>query len=132
MKFLRNLCLLLGAVYLAAGIIGIRAISVNSSETLISHLDAFGRVWALGAAAALVALAYGIHTRVRIVWRAGFIALALNYFYLAVGAVSATYQAARVPSFSNFWLPSVLVVLGGGAVTVLWALWWKRQRSYFF
>lgn len=131
MKLLRNLCLLLGVVYLAAGLSGIRAVSATPSGTLISHLSTFGRIFALVAAGVLATFAYGIHTRVRSVWKAGFVVMALSYIYLVVGGLRATYYATQVPSFSTFWLPSGLVVLGGGAVTVYWALWWKRQRSHF-
>jgi hypothetical protein len=131
MNSLKYLCLLLSLLYLAAGFTGIQAISVTPSGMTISHLSAFGRILALATAFVLALFAYGIHTRARIVWKAGFIYLALGYIYLVVGAVIATYRAALVPSILSFWLPAGLVVLIGGAVTVCCGLWWKRQRSYF-
>lgn len=131
MSFLKHLSLLLSAACLAAALTGIQAISGTSSGMRISHLDTFGRIWALGASLVLAAFVYGIHTRAQIAWKAGFVFLTLSYIYSVVVAVRATYQAALAISFSTFWLPASLVALGGGAVTIYWALWWRRQSSYF-
>jgi hypothetical protein len=131
MRLLKYLCLFLSLVYLAAGLTGIQAVSETSSGTHISHLTTFGRIWALGAAFVLATFAYGIYTRARIAWNAGFIFLALSYIYSVIAGVIATNHAAIVPNFVSFWLPVGLFVSIGAAVTFYWGLWWKRQRSYF-
>lgn len=131
MRLLKYICLILSTVYLGAALIGIRAASGTAAGIRISHLDDFGRIEALGAALVLALFAYGIHTKARITWKAGFVLLTISYIFSAVAAVRATYHVALTPSFSTFWLPAGLVALGGGAVTVYWALWWRRQRSYF-
>lgn len=131
MRLLKYLCLFLSAVYLAAALTGIQAASGTSSGIHISHLDAFEWIGALGAALVLAAFAYGIHTKARVAWKAGFAFLTLGYIYSVVAAVRATYHVTLTPSFSTFWLPAGLVAFGGGAITVYWASWWKRHRSYF-
>jgi hypothetical protein len=131
MTKLKSLCLFLGLAYLAVALSGINAVSGTRSGMTVSHLNAFGRIWAVAVALILATFAYGLHRRMPIVWKAGFILLALGYIDAAVQAVTATYRAADAVSFSSFWLPSALVVLVGGAVTIYWGLWWKRQRSYF-
>jgi hypothetical protein len=131
-KLLKYLCLFASLLTIAAALTGIQAISIRPSGTTIWHYsNIYGRIFAFAAAVVSAAFAFGLHIRARIVWTAGFILLALGYINFIVGAVTATYHAARVPNFPSFWLPVGLIVLAGAAVTTYWGLWWKRQRGYF-
>jgi hypothetical protein len=131
MARLKLLCFFFSIVLLAVALTGINAVSGTASGITVSHLDASGRIWAVVDALIAAIFAYGIHSRARIAWRAGFIVWVLSYVYFVFGAVSGTYRAAHVISFSSFWLPTGLAVFIGAAVTIYWGSWWKRQRSYF-
>ena len=131
MAHLKYLCLFFSLAFLVVALVGINAVSGNASGITVSHLNASGRIWAIVWAFVAAIFAYGIHSRARIVWRAGFIVLLLGYVDFLIEAVIGTYRAAHVVSFSSFWFPSVVVVLVGAAVTIYWVSWWKRQRGYF-
>jgi hypothetical protein len=131
MKLLKNLCILGSLVLIAAALTGIQSVSIRPSGTTIIRFGNFGRIFAFAEAFVFAAFAYGIHIRVRITWKVGFVLLALGYINLVVGAVAATYHAALVIDIPSFWLPTCLIVVIGAAVGVCWGLWWKRQRSYF-
>jgi hypothetical protein len=130
-RTLKYLCLLVGICFVAAALTGIHAVSVKPSGTTISHFNTLGRIWAVAAAFVCAAFAYGIHIRARIVWKVGFVYLALSYIYFVAGGITGMYHAAPVKDFLSFWLPVGLAIVLGAAVTVYWSLWWKRQRSYF-
>lgn len=131
MKSLKYLCLFASLLAIAAALTGIQAISIRPSGTTIWHYNTYGRIWAFAIAVVFATFAYGIHIRARIMWKVGFILLALGYINFVVGAVTATYHATVVPSIPSFWLPAGLIVLVGAAVTIYWGLWWKRQHAYF-
>lgn len=105
--------------------------SIGTHGTTIVRFSPFGRIVAILFAVAFFALAYGIHTRARITWPAGFVGIAICYLNFVVGAVSSTYRLAAVHDFPSFWLPAGLVIVIGGAVTAFMGFWWRRQRSFF-
>ena len=132
MKTLKYFCLFVSLVYIAAALTDIQRISITPSGLTIRPYSTYApRIWAFANALVLTTSAYGIHIRARMMWKAGFILLALYYVDFVVGAVTATYHAAHVVSIPSFWLPAALVVLVGAAVAIYWGLWWKRRQTYF-
>jgi uncharacterized membrane protein YfcA len=131
-KTLKYICLFTSLICVAGALTGIRTISITPSGVTLWHYSTYApRISAFANAVVLATFAYGIHIRARVMWKVGFLLLALGYICFVVGALTATYHAASVPSIAPFWVPAASVVLLGGVVTIYWGLWWKRQHTYF-
>jgi hypothetical protein len=93
-----------------------------ASQGFLSHLLSLG--YAVFSGLGL----YGIHRRMRVAWRAGWICLGLYFLYTPVWALTATNT---IPPSSGRWVAFSGVVLGSLALTVYWGYWWNIQKRYF-
>jgi hypothetical protein len=135
MNQLKVLLLFVSALCLASAVGGIGSVHVlanNSGSSLTTtSLNGLGRLMASIMAILFAAMSYVTHVRSPIGWRFGWLVLVLSYASFVVGAISVTLENVPSLTFTDFWLPSGLVVIGGAAVTWYWGCKWYRQQSYF-
>ncbi len=125
LKFVFLLCSLLSFLALAPGMhlvnLSRYGITVN-----VTH-QRFG--WLLSVVYGLVFAAefYGLHRRLRIAWKFGWVLLA---FFCSQTIVLSLISTLKEPPPSR-WAASAFIVVGNAIVGVYCGLWWKRQKSYF-
>jgi hypothetical protein len=71
---------------------------------------------------------YGIKRKAPIVWKLGWGVLAAGFLEFVIAALSST---RKLPPYDSPLIASISVMVVGCAVLSYWAIWWKRQKSYF-
>lgn len=132
MKILKYCCLFFCVMCLVAAITGIQSARTDQTGIYITKFnDNFGRIYVLLMSGVFAAGFYGIQKRLFITWKLGWPMLIWGYLSFVLQAVVSTYYVAKIKDFPSFWLPLILCIVGGAAVTVYWGFWWKRQKNYF-
>jgi hypothetical protein len=131
MNTLKYFLIISSILHTAAAIIGIQSWTSTSAGTTITRFTIAGRAYAFFFAVIFSALAYGIHKRVLISWKFGFLLLMSVYLTATLQAVIRLYNNAHVVTFSAFWLPATASGIGFTIITLYFAIWWYRQRRYF-
>jgi hypothetical protein len=72
-------------------------------------------------------LLYGLHKRLVIAWKVGWIILAAWFLQILFSGLSSTL---RLPG-SGRWIATIGVILGAGLFIVICGRWWRQQRWYF-
>ena len=83
--------------------------------------------WALVNAAVFGGALYGVHKRVPLMWKLGFIGIVIGAASFLMHALSLTRSLP--PSSSQ--IESSFLVVATIAVALYWGFWWKRQKAYF-
>jgi hypothetical protein len=89
--------------------------------------DTFSRFVLLLRAILFAAGFYGIHRRLMIAWKAGWLFLALLY----LDGLTSTLQSTLRLSSPDRWLASVACVLAMAGFAAYWGRWWRRMKCYF-
>jgi hypothetical protein len=127
MRTLKFFLIALCVLALASAITGIESVHSDAAGAVVTRHSGLGRVYAL-AMGAVCALAWaGVHRRLPIVWKLGWVVLAASLIDFLFSALS---FALTLPSTQRLVL-SAGVVLGACAVAAYWGIWWHRQRGYF-
>jgi hypothetical protein len=129
MRTLKLTCLVLcvlSSVAMVRDGLALRSPVVNG--TTVEH-GILGIAVSLALAVFWACALYGVQHRVPVVWTLGWVVIVGGYVALVIQASSSI--VTRLPGGIDRWIPLIAVVMGGGAITVYWCLWWHRQRSYF-
>jgi hypothetical protein len=124
LKFALILFCVLGV---ASAITGIESAHSDPSGTVITRHTGFGRLFALAIAGVFAVAWFGVHRRLPIAWKLGWVVLAVSVFAFLFETLS---FAATLNGTERFVL-SAGVVLGAFAVAAYWGIWWRRHREYF-
>lgn len=86
-------------------------------------------LWSALSAVIFVGAFYGIHKRAPVMWKLGFLGIAVSFASFLIRSL------LLVRSFSttatNTRIESGFLVLATVAVAMYWSFWWNRRRSYF-
>jgi hypothetical protein len=116
---------LLGIVSLMTGV---QAFYANGNETQIYRYDSNpDRIFTLIFIILCFLGTYGIHKRSIYVWWVGWAVIAQSVLAVLWSALPFTFG---LPA-NEKWIATSAVLLGFGLVGGYWALWWKKQRSFF-
>ena len=126
LKIIFALFCLLFTAYVIVGVLPIpvdfpRGVASLHSRSAVTH--------SLLSALFFGAAIYGIHKRMVIAWRLGWVCLGAVYIAWLRQCLSltrTTAQADRLP-----WFVAVSMAVVGTLVTFYWSVWWKKQRGYF-
>ena len=135
MRILKIICILFCLLSLASALTGLQSShvsvsagkSVKTSASIVITKSVSFRIYAFSQAVLWAAAAYGIHKKIPITWKLGWVVLVTSSLEATVSALS---YSLRLP-FPDYWIASSAIVIGFCAVTVYWGFWWKRQRNYF-
>lgn len=72
-------------------------------------------------------LFYGIHRRLAVTWRYGWLVLVTSFSWAIVESIATVEQTPQ----SGGWVGSALIALMFSVVAIYWSRWWYRQRNYF-
>jgi hypothetical protein len=135
MNRLKVILLILSVLCLLSAISGVGSVHLvaNNSGSAITAtpLNTLGKLAALVMSLLFAGMSYAIHARLSVGWKIGWLALGLSYLNSVVGGISATLQNDPNITFADFWLPCILIVIGGAAIVWYWGRIWFRQKSYF-
>lgn len=106
---------------------GLHSVRTEHFQIVLNH-GFLSHLPSLGYAAFFAVALYGIHRRMRLAWKAGWICLGLSFIYTPVWAATAT---KTIPPADHRGIASSSVVVGSLAVTVYWGYWWNKQKGYF-
>jgi hypothetical protein len=103
--------------------------SVMSVAEVVAARDHFDIAWGVIGITVWSLAFYGIHRRVPATWKLGFIWLVIG----ACAFVSRSLSSAAMPIPRNVdhRIFPAFVVVGTIVVTIYWACWWYKQKSYF-
>lgn len=89
--------------------------------------DPLNRFLALLRAILFAAGFYGIHRRLVVAWKAGWVFLAFLY----LDGLTSMLQRTLSISSPDRWFASVACVIAMAGVAAYWGRWWKRMKYYF-
>jgi hypothetical protein len=73
-------------------------------------------------------LFYGIHRRLAIAWKFGWILLIVFFGEFLIETLSSILRQTPYP---DGWIGSAVVAVLISAVAAYWGRWWNRQKGYF-
>jgi hypothetical protein len=82
-------------------------------------------VWSVLNALLYASAAYGIHRRLPVVWKLGWVVLIVSCLEFMIRGIT---SALTLP---GGWAACIGIVVGGIFVTAYWGARWNRQRDYF-
>jgi len=127
MRTLKIVCVFFCLLSLASALTGTRAIDWSSGGLHITKHAGIGvMLWSVFNALLYATAVYGIHRRVPMVWKLGWVVLIISSLHFMIGGVS---SVLRQP---GGWVGAAGILIAGVLVTVYWGRWWNRQRDYFY
>jgi hypothetical protein len=124
MRVLQAICALFCLLCIVSAVTGIQSV-VATDRVVITRYGENGRLWAVATAMFFAAAIYGIQRRAILAWKLGWVVLATMFLRCATLALRGLLQP------QHNWIDSCFLGIGGIVVTVVWGLWWNRQRGYF-
>jgi hypothetical protein len=131
MKWVKRIAAVTALYYIICVISGVKYFFITSSGIVVAYSTMTERIQPTLVARVLAIFAFGVQKRSPIAWSAGFLLLATFYVGAVAGITASLSHTAHVRDFPSFWLPIGIVAMVLMALSILGALWWKRQRSYF-
>lgn len=127
MRALKLICAFFFAVSVLSIFQGIGRINSASSSIATRH-SVFITILSFVQAIFWIGAFYGIQKKSLIAWKLGWVVIAFGFLEFLILGLSVTNKLSQTDSPR---IASISIVVGAGIVVVYWALWWKKQKSYF-
>jgi hypothetical protein len=140
MRTLKIVCIVCFVFWMFSAVTGIQINNASPPGTVIAKfsdwlaitkLTVINRLGCLLAAIISAAAFYGIHRRLSIMWKFGWLILILGYLNFVISAVSATSKNYKLATMADWWVGFIMLLVVSAPVVWYWGRVWYRQKPYF-